>query len=252
MTLKTPVGPNDHAQGPADAPVTLVEYGDYQCPYCGQAYPIVKAVQARFGARLRFVFRNMPLKNAHPQAELAAEAAEAAGAAGQVLGDARRALRASGQLGAGIRHEGRRARLHLDLDAFKQRSTAGQVRGRVEHDFMDGVRSGVNGTPTFFINGTRFDDSWDEETLGAAIEHAIAGGARCGGAQRPSGQADAAMRSDAAIAAPLTPPGRGPPSLSVRRRRVSRRDHLGNPLRVAADAVNHRDENAYRKCRPTK
>jgi protein-disulfide isomerase len=67
------------------------------------------------------------------------------------------------------------ARLHLDLDVFNAAIDSGQARGRVEHDFMDGVRSGVNGTPTFFINGTRFDDSWDEETLGAAIEHAIAG-----------------------------------------------------------------------------
>ena len=101
---------------------------------------------------------------------------------------------------------------------------------------MDGVRSGVNGTPTFFINGTRFDDSWDEETLGAAIEHAIAGGGAAEGAQRPSGEADAAMRSArdrraahaAGLRATVTFGGH-----------VSRRDHPDNPLRVAAHAVDH-------------
>src|SRR5207248_5368317 len=82
-TLTIPVGEGDHAQGPADAPVTLVEYGDYECPYCGMAYPIVKQVQAHFGDRLRFVFRNFPLANIHPHAEHAAEAAEAAGAQGK-------------------------------------------------------------------------------------------------------------------------------------------------------------------------
>src|SRR5262245_21635746 len=78
--LTPPVGERDHAQGPADASVTLVEYGDFECPYCGQAYPIVKALQRRLGDRLRFVFRNFHLTNAHPHAEHAAEAAEAAGA----------------------------------------------------------------------------------------------------------------------------------------------------------------------------
>ncbi|MGD0866244.1 MAG: thioredoxin domain-containing protein, partial [Rhizomicrobium sp.] len=77
-SLKPPVGPADHAQGAATAPVTLVEYGDYQCPYCGEAYPIVKKVQKRLGAKLRFVFRNFPLAEAHPFATGAAEMAEAA------------------------------------------------------------------------------------------------------------------------------------------------------------------------------
>ena len=81
--LAVPVGESDHAQGPATAPVTLVEYGDYECPSCGQAYPIVKELQRRLGRQLRFVFRNFPLATAHPHAERAAEAAEAAGAQGQ-------------------------------------------------------------------------------------------------------------------------------------------------------------------------
>jgi protein-disulfide isomerase len=176
MNLKTPVGSDDHAQGPADAPVTLVEYGDYQCPYCGQAYPIVKAIQTRFGSRLRFVFRNMPLKNAHPQAELAAEAAEAAALQGKFWQMHDLLYEHQGELGAEFVVKAA-TRLHLDVGAFEKAIETGQVRPRVEHDFMDGVHSGVNGTPTFFINGTRFDDSWDPETLGAAIERAITGGA---------------------------------------------------------------------------
>src|SRR5881409_86098 len=82
-TLVLPVGDRDHAQGSADAPVTLVEYGDYECPYCGQAYPIVKAVQKTLGPRVRFVFRNFPLSEMHPNASNAAEAAEGAGVQGK-------------------------------------------------------------------------------------------------------------------------------------------------------------------------
>ena len=86
--LKVPVGPDDHAQGPADAPVTLVEYGDYECSHCGRAYSIVKALQKRFGKQLRFVFRNFPLREIHPNAEVAAETAEFRRNAWQVLGHA--------------------------------------------------------------------------------------------------------------------------------------------------------------------
>jgi len=174
MRLKTPVGPSDHANGPADAPVTLVQYGDYQCPSCGQAYPIVKALQGRFGPRLRFVFRNMPLTDAHPQAELAAEAAEAAALQGKFWPMHDLLYEHQAELGPGFIMRAA-ARLHLDLDAFKTAIASGQVRGRVQDDFRDGVRSGVKGTPTFFLNGARFDDRWDEETLGAAIESAIDG-----------------------------------------------------------------------------
>src|SRR2546423_12240032 len=81
--LTLPVSQRDHQQGPETAPVTLVEYGDYECPYCGEAHPIVKELQRRLGDRLRFVFRNFPLTNAHPHAEHAAETAEAAGAQGK-------------------------------------------------------------------------------------------------------------------------------------------------------------------------
>ncbi len=82
-TLRVPVGPADHSQGPADAPVTLVEYGDYECSHCGHAYPIIKAVQKKFGKQLRFVFRNFPLREIHPNAEAAAQTAEFAATRGK-------------------------------------------------------------------------------------------------------------------------------------------------------------------------
>ena len=167
--LTAPVSENDHAQGPADAPVTLVEYGDYECPYCGMAYPIVKRVQARMGKQLRFVFRNFPLAEAHPHATAAAELAESAALQGKfwemhdVLYEHQRAL-APADLERHARKVG------LDLDALEAVLRGGAPHKRVKADFMSGVRSGVNGTPTFFINGRRFDGDWrDEEILLAAL-----------------------------------------------------------------------------------
>lgn len=171
-TLILPVGDRDHVQGPANAPVTLVEYGDYQCPYCGQAYPIVKAVQKAMGARLRFVFRNFPLSELHPNAENAAEAAEAAGEQGKfwemhdTLFEHQKALRPS-DLAAYA------ADLGLDSDRLAGELKSHAHADRVREDFLSGVRSGVNGTPTFYINGKRYDGSWYREDLIAAIEGAI-------------------------------------------------------------------------------
>jgi protein-disulfide isomerase len=171
--LTTPVGARDHAQGPEDAPVTLVEYGDYECPYCGQAYPIVKELQRRLGDRLRLVFRNFPIPNSHPHAERAAEAAEAAGAQGKFwemhdrLYEHQRALEDADLIGYGVA-------LGLDLDRFVPELENGDYAERVRDDFRSGVRSGVNGTPTFYINGVRHDDSFDLETLLAAIQRAAA------------------------------------------------------------------------------
>jgi protein-disulfide isomerase len=172
--LTVPVSESrDHIQGAPDAPVTLVEYGDYECPYCGAAYPIVKEAQARMGSRLRFVFRNFPITTSHPHAERAAEAAEAAASQGSfwemhdLLYENQKHLR----------DEGLRSyaeRLGLDLERF-DRELAGRVYAeRVHEDFMGGVRSGVNGTPTFYINGVRHDDSYDLETLVAALDEAAA------------------------------------------------------------------------------
>ena len=159
--LTPPVGPDDHAAGPANAPVTLVEYGDFECPYCGQAYPIVKALQERLGTRLRFVFRNFPLSESHPHAEHAAEAAEAAGAQGQfwemhdALYEHQRALRDPALIGYATD-------LGLDAARVARELGTGAWTARVRADFLSGVRSGVNGTPTFFINGERYDGSWGD------------------------------------------------------------------------------------------
>jgi protein-disulfide isomerase len=172
--LTTPVTDDrDHIQGPADAAVTLVEYGDYECPYCGAAYPIIKEVQARIGATLRFVFRNFPITTSHPHAEQAAEAAEAAAVQGRfwqmhdVLYENQKRLGA-----ADLR--GYAEQLGLDVEPFDQELAEHVHAERVREDFMSGVRSGVNGTPTFYINGARHDDSYDIETLLAALGRAAA------------------------------------------------------------------------------
>ncbi|RYD89899.1 MAG: DsbA family protein [Sphingomonadales bacterium] len=168
MSLTLPVSANDHAQGDADAPVTLVEYGDYQCPYCGAAYGIVKSVQKQLGKKLRFVFRNFPLNQAHPMAELAAEAAEAAGAQGKFWEMHDALYENQDQLGQEL-IETLVERLRLDAARFEADLEERKFQPRVKHDFMGGVRSGVNGTPGFFINGKRYDESWDEEPLTAAL-----------------------------------------------------------------------------------
>jgi protein-disulfide isomerase len=172
--LTLPVGEErDHIQGPADAAVTLVEYGDYECPYCGAAYPIIKEVQARMGDRLRFVFRNFPIVTSHPHAEQAAEAAE--GASDQdafwpmhdLLYERQRHLRDEDL-------HSYAEELGLDLDRFDAELADHLHAPRVREDFMSGVRSGVNGTPTFYIDGVRHDDSYDADTLLRALEQAAA------------------------------------------------------------------------------
>jgi protein-disulfide isomerase len=164
MTLTVPVGKDDHTDGPADAPVTLVEYGDYECPHCGAAYPIVKAVQKRLHGSLRFVFRNFPLNQAHPHAELAAEAAEAAAAQGQFWPMHDAIFEHQDDLSLSAVLSLARA-LGLNMMRFESDLSARRFLEHVKRDFTGGVRSGVNGTPTFFINGKRYDESLDETTL---------------------------------------------------------------------------------------
>ncbi len=169
--LSQSVTESDHTHGPKSALVTLVEYGDYECPHCGEAYPITKEIQRQLGNQLRFVFRNFPLTTIHPHAQHAAEAAEAAAEQGkfwemhdhlfenqQALDDAH--LRQYASL------------LELDLARFQRHMAEHAYAARVREDFRSGVRSGVNGTPTFFINAVRHDDSWDLVTLLEAIKKA--------------------------------------------------------------------------------
>src|SRR5580693_1254286 len=170
--LTEAVNEKDHVQGDAKAPVTLVEYGDYECPHCGRAYPIVNALQKKLGKQLRFVFRNFPLRELHPNAEAAAETAEFAAThdkfwdmhdlifenqnslSEQMLGDLAR-------------------RLTLDRQALREALRSGTFAEHVQGDFSSGVRSGVNGTPTFFINSQRHDGDFELETLLQAIQKMI-------------------------------------------------------------------------------
>jgi protein-disulfide isomerase len=172
--LTRPVGERDHAQGPADAPVTLVEYGDYECPHCGRAYPIVKAVQDHFGRRLRFVFRNFPLTETHPHAALAAAAAEAAGDQGKFWEMHDLLFEHQNRLGAADL-ENYASQLGIGSGGFLDVIRSTEKTRQVQDDFMSGVRSGVNGTPTFFLNGMRYDGPWDYQDLVAAIESSMRG-----------------------------------------------------------------------------
>jgi len=170
--LVVPVSDRDHVAGSLDAPVILVEYGDFECPHCGRAYPIVKRVQRTLGNQLALVYRHFPLAESHPHALLAAEAAEAAGAQGKFWGmhemlfTHQNALEQEDLLD--YAHS-----LGLDLPRFGKELTQGVYTKRVRDDFRGGVRSGVNGTPTFFINGARYDGSWsDSDEFMAALSQA--------------------------------------------------------------------------------
>jgi protein-disulfide isomerase len=154
--LTPPVTARDHAQGPLEAPVTLVEYGDFECPHCGRAYPMVKAVQRSLGQNLRFVFRNFPLAKSHEHAEHAAEMAEAAGQHGKfwemhdLLFEHQDALEDENLVAYA-------ASLGIDAAWAAAALVEGTFSARVREDFANGAKSGVNGTPTFFINGARYD-----------------------------------------------------------------------------------------------
>ncbi len=166
-----PVSARDHIQGPETTPVTLVEYGDFECPHCGAAYVIVKKIQEVMGDQLRFVFRHFPLTQIHPHAESAAEAAEAAGAQRKFwpMHD----LLFENQPTLDPWHlVGFAEALGLDTERFAREVEEGRHRERVREDFMSGVRSGVNGTPAFFINGVRHDGPWDLMPLLEALESA--------------------------------------------------------------------------------
>ena len=172
--LVIPVDPSrDHIQGPVNATLTLVQYGDYQCPFCGAAYPEVKTVQKELGSKLRFVFRNFPLTNAHEFAMQAAETAEAANAQGKfwemhdflyehqkTLGDPQVALDYARRLG-------------LDIQKFQRDLSQRTFLPRIKADFEGGVRSGVNGTPTFYVNGIRHDGAPTAEELVSALQEQI-------------------------------------------------------------------------------
>jgi protein-disulfide isomerase len=159
----------DHIAGPAEAPLTLVEYGDYQCPSCGAAYPEVKSVQRKVGSKLRFVFRNFPLKTSHEFAWHAAEIAEAAATQGRFweihdfLYEHQAGLADDENAWKFVRE------LDLDLPRLRAEVFSHAHQSRIQEDFDGGVRSGVNGTPTFYVNGTRFEGTPSAHGLGRAL-----------------------------------------------------------------------------------
>jgi protein-disulfide isomerase len=170
IKLTMPVSESrDHIQGPAGAPVTLLEYGDYECPYCAQAYIIVKEAQERLGSKLRFVFRNFPVTKVRPHAYETALAAETAAAQGKFW-EMYDYLFKHGQW---ITNENLRqsaAKLGLGLALFDRDFLDRRYSSHIDEDIQSAKSSGVKSTPTFFINGDRYDGAWDLDSLLSALD----------------------------------------------------------------------------------
>jgi len=154
--LKPEVDSRDHVQGSADASIEIVEYGDYQCPHCGSAYPVIKEVQKKFGSQIRFVFRNFPLSESHEFAMPASIASEAAALQDKfwemhdIIFENQASLSDEGLFKMADE-------AGLDINQFKEDIQKQELEEKVESDFESGIRSSVNGTPSFFVNGTKFD-----------------------------------------------------------------------------------------------
>lgn len=177
MSLAKPIDESDHVLGPADAPVTLVEYGDFQCPYCRAAHFYLQSVLREMGDDLRFVFRHMPLTQVHPMAQLAAEAAEAAGAQDKFWPMHDLIYENQDRLSpALLQRLGQR--LGLDMERFTDDLASHRYLAKVKEDFMSAVRSGAAGTPSFFINGEPYEGSFDDDSLIEALRFAAQGHAR--------------------------------------------------------------------------
>jgi len=166
--LTPPISDRDHTKGPDDSPVTLVEYGDYECPYCGQAENSVHEIQERTGNAVRLVFRHFPNKAVHPHAGLAAEAAEAAGAQGKFWDMHDLLFQHQDRLEEGDLMEYARE-IGIDEERFRTELDAHTHSQRIRDDFKSGRQSGVRGTPTWYINNKRYDGAWDPESLMEAV-----------------------------------------------------------------------------------
>jgi protein-disulfide isomerase len=170
--LIVPINEKDHCQGSVDAPVTLVEYGDYQCQTCRLAFSIVKQFINEMGGKLRFVFRHFPLKQTHPQAFEDAQAAEAAGRQNKFW-EMHELL-----YGNPLRKDPKTVRelaeeLGLNHELFEADMQSQSIVDKIQDDFMEGVRSGVNATPCFFINGERYDGDPSYHTFLEALRQAV-------------------------------------------------------------------------------
>jgi protein-disulfide isomerase len=171
--LEVPVGAEDHVQGPPDALVTLVEYGDYECPHCGHAYPIIKAVQRHFEDDLRFVYRHFSLVEIHPMADPAAETAEFAGAHDRFWDMHNLLFENQERLSPALIVE-LTDQLGLDTEKLADALQQGLFADRIRQDIAGGLQSGVHGTPTLFINGEQHVGSYEYEDLVDAIEQHLA------------------------------------------------------------------------------
>ena len=167
--LRMPVDEHDHRSGKQSASVTLVEYGDYQCGYCGFVYPLLKKLSKQFSSELQFVFRNFPQQESHPAAMIAAQAAEAAGMQHKFWEMHDLIYEHQDELDENNLVYFAEA-LDLNIERFLRDSKSQAVLSKIESDFESGVRSGVNGTPTFFINDKRLD-TYDQtyESLQEAV-----------------------------------------------------------------------------------
>ena len=171
-TLKLPVNSADHHQGNVNAAVTLIEYGDYECPYCGRAYPLIKRLLKERGDKLHFVFRNFPLRTTHPHAYMSAVAAEAAAKQDKfwemhdLIFENQRRL--STNFLSSLAEK-----ISVDLTQFDKDSKSEEIRNKIQTDFESGIRSGVNGTPAFFVTSSRlltYDETYESLLAAVSLE----------------------------------------------------------------------------------
>jgi protein-disulfide isomerase len=171
LTVPVTIG-LDHIRGSVNAPITIVEYGDFECPYTGMAYPVIKELMRLFNEKIYFVYRNFPLNDIHPHAQHAAEAAEAAAAQDKFwqmhdyLFEHQKAL--------GDHHLLEYAqKVGLNINRFKKEMSGHIYAPLINKSLKSGIDSGVEGTPTFFINGERYEDSWDLDTLSSFLKKSL-------------------------------------------------------------------------------
>jgi protein-disulfide isomerase len=168
----TKVTADDHVRGRVDAPVTVLEYGDYECPYCRGAARDVAEMLARYPDTVRFVFRNFPIVQLHPHAEQAAEAAEAAGAQGKFWDMYELLLQPSSRLDLASLLDCA-ADLSLDVGRFREEVTGRAYAAKIERDIQEGVQDGVNATPKFYVDAARIDGKLPLEGLEDTIRTAV-------------------------------------------------------------------------------
>jgi formate-nitrite transporter family protein len=169
--LSPPVTERDHSLGPADARVTLLEFGDFECPHCGALHPLIESVRKAFGGNLRFVFRHFPLRSSHPHALAAAKAAEAAGEQGRFWEMHDRLYQRQNELGDQdlVKHA---RKLGLDVDRFQRELGERTHENRIREDLASAAESGAGGTPSLFINGELYEGSLERGDLFGALARA--------------------------------------------------------------------------------